>query len=55
MEADPLLHAAHMLWQSHGLKIEDFMNMPQDLQCSYIASEQIEADDGWPHKKVGLI
>lgn len=36
---------AHILWQRHGLRFEDFFSMSHDLRLVYIASEMIEAKD----------
>ena len=32
---------AHVLWQRHGLRMEDFYNMDSRLQHLYIASELV--------------
>ena len=37
---------AHILWQRHGLRMEEFAEMPRNVQLAYIASEQLE--DKWP-------
>jgi len=34
---------AHVLWQRHNLRMEDFSAMPRNVQLAYIASEQLEA------------
>ena len=36
---------AHVLWQRHGLRMEDFAVMPRTRQLFYIASELIESED----------
>lgn len=33
---------AHILWQRHHLRMEDFADMPRTVQLAYIASEQLE-------------
>lgn len=33
---------AHILWQRHGLRMEEFAEMPRSIQLAYIASEQLE-------------
>jgi hypothetical protein len=35
----------HVLWQKHGLRMEEFYKMPYKLQCLYIASEQYVAEE----------
>lgn len=32
---------AHILWQKRGLRMEDFTEMPRNVQLAYIASEQL--------------
>lgn len=32
---------AHILWQNRGLRMEDFTEMPRNVQLAYIASEQL--------------
>lgn len=32
---------AHLLWQKRGLRIEEFADMPRNVQLAYIASEQL--------------
>nr|DAH27253.1 MAG TPA: hypothetical protein [Caudoviricetes sp.] len=32
---------AHILWQRRGLRIEEFADMPRNVQLAYIASEQL--------------
>ena len=33
---------AHILWQRHHLRMEEFADMPRTVQLAYIASEQLE-------------
>lgn len=33
---------AHILWQRHNLRMEEWANMPREVQLAYIASEQLE-------------
>lgn len=33
---------AHLLWQRHGLRMEEYAEMPRSIQLAYIASEQLE-------------
>ena len=35
---------AHILWQRHDLRMEDFADMPREVQLAYIASEQLEME-----------
>lgn len=35
---------AHVLWQRKGLRMEEFADMPRNVQLAYIASEQLEMD-----------
>lgn len=32
---------AHLLWQKRGLRMEEFAEMPRDVQLAYIASEKL--------------
>ena len=32
---------AHLLWQRRGLRLEEFSEMPRNVQLAYIASEQL--------------
>lgn len=32
---------AHRLWQKRGLRMEEFAEMPRNVQLAYIASEQL--------------
>lgn len=32
---------AHILWQKRGLRMEEFAEMPRNIQLAYIASEQL--------------
>lgn len=41
----PDWHYAHILWQRHGLRMEEFAEMPRNLQLAYIASEQLEREN----------
>lgn len=35
---------AHILWQRHNLRMEEFAEMPRNVQLAYIASEQLEGE-----------
>lgn len=35
---------AHILWQKRGLRMEDFAEMPRNVQLAYIASEQLSCE-----------
>lgn len=35
---------AHILWQRHGLRMEEFDAMPKKTKLFYIASEQYEGE-----------
>lgn len=37
-------YMAHILWQRHGLRMEEFAAMPRHIQLAYIASEELEID-----------
>jgi hypothetical protein len=32
---------AHILWQKRGLRMEEFSEMPRNVQLAYIASEKL--------------
>lgn len=32
---------AHLLWQKRGLRMEEFAEMPRNVQLAYIASEEL--------------
>ena len=32
---------AHILWQKRNLRMEEFADMPRNVQLAYIASEQL--------------
>jgi len=36
---------AHVLFQRHNLRIEDFLNMPYRQRLAYIASEILESEN----------
>ena len=36
---------AHVLWQKRGLRMEEFAEMPRNIQLAYIASEQLVTDN----------
>jgi len=36
---------AHILWQRHNLRPEDFYAMPDRTKMYYIASENVEGED----------
>ena len=33
---------AHILWQKRGLRMEEFAEMPRNVQLAYIASESLQ-------------
>lgn len=33
---------AHLLWQRRGLRMEEFADMPRNVQLAYISSELLE-------------
>jgi hypothetical protein len=33
---------SHIMWQRHGIRLEEWAEMPWHLKMAYIASEQIE-------------
>lgn len=35
---------AHLLWQKRGLRMEEFAEMPRNIQLAYIASEQLSIE-----------
>ena len=35
---------AHILWQRHNLRMEEWAEMPREVQLAYIASEQLESE-----------
>lgn len=35
---------AHILWQKRGLRMEEFAEMPRNVQLAYIASERLAND-----------
>lgn len=45
IRSDGLASWAHVLWQKHGLRMEDFYEMPSYRQSLYIASEQVLIED----------
>jgi len=34
----------HILWQKRGLRMEEFAEMPRNVQLAYIASEQLASE-----------
>lgn len=36
---------AHILWQRRGLRMEEFADMPRNVQLAYIASEQLAMEN----------
>jgi len=36
---------AHLLWQRHNLRMEEFLEFPRDKKLAYIASEMLEQED----------
>lgn len=36
---------AHILWQKRGLRMEEFAEMPRNVQLAYIASESLASDN----------
>jgi len=45
IRSDGLASWAHVLWQNHGLRMEEFYDMPPSLRHLYIASEQVLAEE----------
>lgn len=35
---------AHLLWQKRGLRMEEFAELPRNIQLAYIASEQLSIE-----------
>ena len=35
---------AHILWQKHGIRMEEFAEMPFNVRLAYIASEELEIE-----------
>lgn len=35
---------AHILWQKRGLRMEEFADMPRNVQLAYIASEMLASE-----------
>lgn len=35
---------ANLLWQKRGLRMEEFAEMPRNVQLAYIASEQLSIE-----------
>lgn len=35
---------AHILWQKRGIRLEEFAEMPRNVQLAYIASEKLETE-----------
>lgn len=35
---------AHILWQKRGIRMEEYIDMPRNVQLAYIASEQLEIE-----------
>lgn len=35
-------YMAHLLWQRHGIRLEEYADMPRHIQLAYIASEELE-------------
>lgn len=44
-EDAPTWQWAHILWQRHHLRMEEFADMPRNVQLAYIASEQLALDN----------
>lgn len=42
---NPLFRFAHVLWQKHGLRMEEFERMPKLRRLCYIASELLAAEE----------
>ncbi len=42
---------AHVLWQIHGLRMEEFYNMPDRLQALYMASELVMVEEREKQRK----
>lgn len=35
---------AHILWQKHGIRMEEFAEMPHNVKMAYVASEELEKE-----------
>lgn len=44
---------AHVMWQNHGIRMEEWTEMPRNVQLAYIASELVERDT--PQKSVNRL
>lgn len=55
--ADNMWHWAHILWQSKGIRMEEFAAMDRQVQLSYIASYELEEEVpiNWLHKIVEIL
>ena len=42
---------AHVLWQIHGLRMEEFYNMSDRLQALYMASELVMVEEREKQRK----
>ncbi|MCD8364260.1 MAG: hypothetical protein LUC83_00285 [Clostridiales bacterium] len=42
---------AHMVWQQHNLRMEEFYAMPRRLQLLYIASELVAIESARKHSR----
>lgn len=38
-------YMAHLMWQRHGLRLEEWAALPRHIQLAYIASEELEKED----------
>lgn len=43
-EDSPEWQWAHLLWQKHGIRFEEFAGMERELRLIYMASEQLERE-----------
>ncbi len=55
--ADLTWHWAHILWQSKGLRLEEFATMERQVQLAYIASYELEEEMpiNWLHRILRLL
>lgn len=37
-------YMAHLMWQRHGMRLEDWAELPRHIQLAYIASEELEKE-----------
>ena len=44
-EDSPEWRWAHIMWQRHNMRMEEFAFLPRDVQIAYIASELLENEE----------